>query len=72
MPEKRLTQMDTGRPTAKQAAIKAVEQEDREPTVRLNANVPKSFMKRLKAFALEHDTTVTKLVIGTLKERMSR
>jgi hypothetical protein len=41
-----------------------------EETARMNMNVPKSFYKAVKKFALEQDITVTELVIKSLNEYM--
>jgi hypothetical protein len=43
-----------------------------EPIVRLNANMPKSLLKRLKQRALDEDTTMTELVIKAVNEYLSR
>lgn len=45
---------------------------EREETVRLNANVPRSFYRKVKGFAAEHDTNVTDLVISALNEYISK
>jgi len=43
-----------------------------EETVRLNVNVPKSFHKKVRRWALEHDITVTQMVIEALEEHMNK
>jgi predicted HicB family RNase H-like nuclease len=40
----------------------ALEEVSKEPTDRLNVNVPHSVYKQLKMKALEHETTVSELV----------
>ncbi len=68
----RLSSLDRGRPSdRKEDAIKAV-QSDTESTIRMNANVPKSLHKQAKRYALEHDLTLTDLLIQVLEEKMSR
>ncbi len=43
----------------------------KEGVVRLNVNVPKSFYKEVKRWALENDMTITKMVIEALKRYMA-
>ena len=54
------------------AAVKVATVVVKEETTRLNANVPKSFYRKVKTYAAEHDTNVTDLVIAALGEYMSR
>lgn len=68
----RLTDMKTGQPkTTREIAIKAVQGDD-EPVVRLNANVPKGFYKRVKRFADDQETNITQLTIRALESYMSK
>ncbi len=68
----RLSDLNQGRPLSrKEVAMRAV-QSDTELTVRLNANIPKTLHKQAKTYALEHDLTLTDLVIQAISERMSR
>lgn len=63
-----------GRPTRKTPAksLNDLKQESAEPIVRLNANVPKSWHKRLRQRALDEDITVTELVMKAVDQYMSK
>ncbi len=68
----RLSDLDKGRPVSrKEAAMRAV-QSDPARTVRLNANIPRTLHKQAKAYALEHDLTLTDLVIQAISTQMSQ
>jgi len=43
----------------------------KEESVRLNANIPKSFYKELKQFSIDSDMSITQTVIEALTEYMN-
>lgn len=57
--------------TDKEKALLAV-QNVQEENVRINVNVPKSFHKKIKLWAVEKNITVTELVLNALNEHMSK
>jgi hypothetical protein len=44
----------------------------KEETIRLNANVPKSFYREVKTYAVANDTNITDMVVAALREYMSK
>lgn len=65
--------LKSGRPTLsrREKAIASV-QEEQEEFMRMNVNIPKTFHKKIKRFALEKDTTITEVVIKAVEEYMSK
>jgi|YelNatPaOPRAMG01_1025707.scaffolds.fasta_scaffold202416_2 hypothetical protein len=68
-----MTLLKAKRPSAtnKEKALAALE-DNREETIRMNVNLPKSFHKKVKLIAVNHNTTVTDLVVKALNEYMSK
>ncbi len=63
--------LKAGRPlNKKEKAIASVKSE--EDTIRMNVNISKTFHKQIKQKALDEDTTVTEIVMKSLKEYMSK
>jgi hypothetical protein len=63
--------LKAGRPlNKKEKAIASVKSE--EDTIRMNVNISKAFHKQIKQKALDEDTTVTEIVMKSLKEYMSK
>jgi len=56
---------------AKTAAHKA-EANEKEPTTRLNVNMPKSMYRELRIKAAEQETSVSKAVIGLIENYVAR
>lgn len=54
------------------AGQKVTEVLTKEETTRLNANVPKSFYREVKAYAVTNDTNITDLVVSAMREYMSK
>ncbi|MEJ1296738.1 MAG: plasmid partition protein ParG [Candidatus Sedimenticola sp. (ex Thyasira tokunagai)] len=44
----------------------------KEETKRLNVNVPKSFYRKVKAYAVANDTNITDMVVAALYGYMSK
>lgn len=65
-----MTQLKTGRPTRREKAILAV-QEDKE-TIRANFILDKALHKQMKQFALDSNMTVTQLIKAAVSEYMSK
>lgn len=63
--------LKAGRPSKKEKAIASV-QDNKEATIRMNVNIPKSFYKQIKQHALNQDTTITDLVLIALKSHISK
>ncbi len=61
--------LKVGRPSLsqKEKAVSSI-QELKEETIRMNVNIPKSFHKKIKQFALDKDITVTELVVKALAD----
>jgi len=53
--------LKSGRPSAK-SVINKVE------TMKMNINIDKSLHKEIKRYALEHDITITELIITSLRK----
>lgn len=53
--------LKSGRPSAK---IKI----DKVETMKMNINIDKSLHKEIKRYALEHDITITELIITSLRK----
>lgn len=66
-----MSTLKVGRPSRKDKAIKSV-QEEAKAIVKLNVNMDKSFHKSIKQFALDHDTTVSDVVIKALEKYISK
>lgn len=68
--------LKAGRPTKeKETPAKTLDELKAEvapPIARLNANVPKPLLKRLKQRALDDDTTLTEVVIKAVNEYLSK
>lgn len=63
--------LKAGRPLKNQSENEAKSFKDlKEATIRMNVNIPKSFHKRLKQFALDHDMTVTDVVAKAIESWM--
>ncbi|MEJ1338766.1 MAG: hypothetical protein RNU03_13050 [Candidatus Sedimenticola sp. (ex Thyasira tokunagai)] len=45
---------------------------DKEGATRLNANVPISFYREVKIYAVANDTNITDMVVAALREYMSK
>jgi predicted HicB family RNase H-like nuclease len=62
--------LKAGRPsTSKEKALREVQ---KEPTVRLNVIITKSFHKQIKQRALDEEITVTELIHKAVNEYMSK
>lgn len=57
--------LKSGRPSAK---IKI----DKVETMKMNINIDKSFHKEIKRYALEHDITVTDLILTSLRKYIKK
>lgn len=57
--------LKSGRPSAK---IKI----DKVETMKMNINIDKSFHKEIKRYALEHDITVTDLILTSLRKYINK
>lgn len=57
--------LKSGRPSAK-SVINKVE------TMKMNINIDKSLHKEIKRYALEHDTTITELIITSLRKAIKK
>ena len=57
--------LKSGRPSAK---IKI----DKAETMKMNINIDKSFHKEIKRYALEHDITITELILTSLRKHMKK
>jgi predicted HicB family RNase H-like nuclease len=63
--------LKTGRPSMdKVAAFKLME--EKQEVTKMNLNIPKSFHKEIKRYALEHDITLTELIHKSLQEYMKK
>ena len=62
--------LKSGRPSANKEKILNNLQE--EETVKINMNIPKSFHKKIKKFAIDHDMTLTDLVKSSLYQYMNK
>lgn len=54
----------------KVAAFKLME--EKQEVTKMNLNIPKSFHKEIKRYALEHDITLTELIHKSLQEYMKK
>lgn len=57
--------LKSGRPSAK---VKV----DKVETMKMNINIDKSFHKEIKRYALEHDITITELILTSLRKHMKK
>jgi NRPS condensation-like uncharacterized protein len=57
--------LKSGRPSAK---VKI----DKVETMKMNINIDKSFHKEIKRYALEHDITVTDLILTSLRKYIKK
>jgi hypothetical protein len=68
--------LKAGRPTkekeTREKTLADLKAEVAPPIARLNANVPKPLLKRLKQRALDEDTTLTDVVIKAVNEYLSK
>ncbi len=53
--------LKSGRPSAKSII-------DKVETMKMNINIDKSLHKEIKRYALEHDITITELIITSLRK----
>jgi len=66
-----MTLLKAGRPLKNQSKSEAQSFKNfKEATIRMNVNIPKSFHKRLKQFALDKDMTVTDVVMKAIESWM--
>lgn len=65
-----MSMLKSGRPSANKEKILNNLQE--EETVKINMNIPKSFHKEIKKFAIDHDMTLTDLVKSSLYKYMNK
>tara|TARA_B100001996_G_scaffold122266_1_gene92452 strand:- start:316 stop:519 length:204 start_codon:yes stop_codon:yes gene_type:complete len=64
-----MSKMSVERPTNKDKAIKAL-QEDEPEMRKLSINISKALHKEVKRYALDHDMTVTEFVLEMIKKHM--
>ena len=63
------TKLSAGRPSSRVEELKQAVQDTEidEPTVRFNADIPKSLHKALKRYALDQDKAMTEILVELLK-----
>lgn len=64
-----MSMLKSGRPSANKEKILNNLQEE---TVKINMNIPKSFHKEIKKFAIDHDMTLTDLVKSSLYKYINK